>query len=176
MKISIIGAGYVGSTIAYTLMLSGLVSNIVLIDKNEDKSEGEVMDLKHGIPFLSPVTISNGTYLDCKDSDVIIITAGANQKIGETRIDLINKNVSIFKDIISEITKYCNDAILLVVTNPVDILTYVTFKLSGFSKNKVIGSGTLLDTARFKYLLGQQIGIDTRNIHGYILLSLPSYQ
>ena len=169
MKISIIGAGYVGSTIAYTLMLSGLVSSIVLIDKNQDKTLGEVMDLKHGIPFLSPVNIFNGTYEDCKDADIIIITAGANQKVGETRIDLINKNVSIFKDIISQITKYCKDSILLVVTNPVDILTYVTFKLSGFARNKVIGSGTLLDTARFKYLLGQQIGIDPRNIHGYIL-------
>ena len=169
MKISIIGAGYVGSTIAYTLMLSGLVSSIVLIDKNQDKTLGEVMDLKHGIPFLSPVNIFNGTYEDCKDADIIIITAGANQKVGETRIDLINKNVSIFKDIISQITKYCKDSILLVVTNPVDILTYVTFKLSNFPRNKVIGSGTLLDTARFKYLLGQQIGIDPRNIHGYIL-------
>ena len=169
MKISIIGAGYVGSTIAYTLMFGGLVSNIVLVDKNQDKALGEVMDLKHGIPFVSPISIINGNYKDCEGSDIVIITAGANQKVGETRIDLINKNVSIFNDIISELTKYVKDAILLVVTNPVDILTFVTYKLSKFPRHKVIGSGTLLDTARFKYLLGQELEIDTRNIHGYIL-------
>ena len=169
MKVSIIGAGFVGSTIAYTLMLSGLVSHISLIDKNKDKSIGECMDLNHGLYFVSPVTISSDDYKDCASSDIIIITAGANQKVGETRIDLINKNVSIFEDIISQITKYSSDSILLVVSNPVDILTYVTYKLSKFPKNKVIGSGTLLDTARFKYLLSKQIGIDTRNIHGYIL-------
>lgn len=169
MKVSIIGAGFVGSTIAYTLMLSGLTSHISLVDKNTDKAIGECMDLNHGIPFVSPVTISTGDYKDCALSDIIIITAGANQKVGETRIDLINKNIEIFKNMIPQIAKYAKDAIILVVTNPVDILTYVTYKLSGFPKNKVIGSGTLLDTARFKYLLHQQIGIDTRNIHGYIL-------
>lgn len=169
MKISIIGAGYVGSTIAYTLMFGGLVSNIVLVDKNQEKALGEVMDLKHGIPFVSPVNIINGDYKDCEGSDIVIITAGANQKVGETRMDLINKNVSIFNSIISELTKYVKDAILLVVTNPVDILTYVTYKLSNFPRHKVIGSGTLLDTARFKYLLSQELEIDTRNIHGYIL-------
>ena len=169
MKISIIGSGFVGSTIAYTLMLSGLSSNILLVDKNTDKAIGECMDLNHGIPFVSPVTISVGDYKDCASSDIVIITAGANQKVGETRIDLINKNIDIFKNMIPQIAKYAKDAILLVVTNPVDILTYVTYKLSGFPKNKVIGSGTLLDTARFKYLIGQNLNIDTRNIHGYIL-------
>ena len=169
MVVSIIGAGFVGSTIAYTLMLSGLFSSIILIDKNKEKSIGESMDLNHGLPFISPVTIFSGDYKDCASSDIIIITAGVNQKSGESRMDLINKNVSIFKDIISEITKYSNNSILLIVTNPVDILTYVTYKLSGFPKNEVIGSGTLLDTARFKYLLSKQVGIDTRNIHGYIL-------
>lgn len=169
MKISIIGSGFVGSTIAYTLMLNGLSSHILLVDKNTDKAIGECMDLNHGIPFVSPVTISVGDYKDCESSDIVIITAGANQKVGETRIDLINKNIDIFKNMIPQIAKYAKDAILLVVTNPVDILTYVTYKLSGFPKNKVIGSGTLLDTARFKYLIGQNLNIDTRNIHGYIL-------
>lgn len=168
-KITVIGAGFVGSTTAYTLMISGLVSEIVLIDINEKKAEGEVMDMNHGIPFVRPVKLYSGTYKDCADSDIIIITAGANQKEGETRLDLVKKNTEVFKSIITEIVKYNKDAILLVVTNPVDILTYVTYKLSGFPKNKVIGSGTVLDTARFRYLIGDHVGIDTRNVHAYIL-------
>lgn len=168
-KVSIVGAGFVGATTAYTLMISGLVSELVLIDLNVDKTEGEVMDLNHGMPFVRPVKIYRGEYEDCAGSDIIIIGAGANQKPGETRIDLVHKNTAIFKSIISEIIKYNNDCILLVVTNPVDILTYITYKISGFPKNKVIGSGTVLDTARFRYLLGDHVGIDTRNIHGYII-------
>ncbi|MGE4283823.1 MAG: L-lactate dehydrogenase [Clostridia bacterium] len=168
-KISIIGAGFVGSTTAYTLMLSGLVSEIVLIDINKSKAEGDVMDMNHGISFVRPVQIISGNYKDCHDSDIVIIAAGANQKPGETRIDLVRKNTEIFKSIIPEVIKYCKDAILLVVTNPVDILTYVTLKISGLSPKKVIGSGTVLDTSRFKFLLSQHIGIDTRNIHAYIL-------
>jgi len=168
-KITVIGAGFVGSTTAYTLMISGLVSEIVLIDINKDKAEGEVMDMNHGMPFVKPVKIYNGDYSDCKGSDIVIITAGANQKEGETRIDLVQKNTAIFKNIIGEITKYNKDCILLVVTNPVDILTYVTYKISGFPKNKVIGSGTVLDSARFRYLLGDHTGVDPRNVHAYIL-------
>lgn len=168
-KVTIIGAGFVGSTTAYTLMLSGLISEIVLIDKNRSKAEGEVMDLNHGMPFVRPVRIYHGDYNDCKDSDIVIITAGVSQKPGESRMDLVNKNVDIFKDIISQITKSTFDGILLVVTNPVDVLTYVSYKLSGFSKNKVIGSGTVLDTARFRYMLGNHVGVDPRNIHAYIL-------
>jgi L-lactate dehydrogenase len=168
-KITIVGAGFVGSTTAYTLMLSGLISELVLIDVNTEKVEGEVMDLNHGMQFVRPVRISTGKYSDSAGSDIVIITAGANQKPGETRIDLVNKNTAIFKDIITEIVKYNKDCILLVVTNPVDILTYVTYKISGFPKNKVIGSGTVLDTSRFRYLLGEHIGIDTRNIHAYII-------
>jgi L-lactate dehydrogenase len=168
-KIAVIGAGFVGSTTAYTLMISGLVSEIVLVDLNKDKAEGEVMDMNHGMPFVKPVKIYNGEYSDCKGSDIVVITAGANQKEGETRIDLVKKNTAIFKGIISEIVKYNNDCILLVVTNPVDILTYVTYKLSGFPKNKVIGSGTVLDSARFRYLLGDHTGVDPRNVHAYIL-------
>jgi len=170
-KVSIIGAGFVGSTTAYTLMLSGIFSEMVIIDVNEDKARGEVMDLNHGLPFAKPVRIYHGTYSDIKDSDIIIISAGANQKEGETRLDLVHKNTEIFKSIVSEITRYTTPekTLLLVVTNPVDILTYVTAKLSGWPAEKVIGSGTVLDTARFRYLIGEHVGIDTRNVHGYIL-------
>lgn len=170
-KATIIGAGFVGSTTAYTLMLNGLFSELVIIDINETKARGEVMDLNHGIPFAKPAKIYQGTYEDSKGSDLIIITAGANQKEGETRIDLVHKNTEVFRDIISNVIKYNSpeDTILLVVTNPVDILTYVTWKLSGFPADKVMGSGTVLDTARFRYLLGEHTGVDARNVHGYIL-------
>lgn len=168
-KVTVVGTGFVGSTTAYTLMLSGLISELVLIDLNKDKTEGEVMDLNHGMPFVRPVRIYSGEYSDCADSDIVVITAGANQKPGETRIDLVNKNTAIFKSVIREITRYNTECILLVVTNPVDILTYVTYKISGLPKNKVIGSGTVLDTARFKYLLGNHVGIDPRNVHAYII-------
>ncbi len=168
-KITVVGAGFVGSTTAYTLMTSGLVSELLLIDVNKGKAEGEVMDMNHGMPFVRPVRIYSGDYSDSAGSDIVIITAGANQKPGESRIDLLQRNTSIFKGIIGEITKYNNDCILLIVTNPVDILTYVTYKLSGFPKSKVIGSGTVLDTARFRYLLSEHAGIDTRNVHAYII-------
>jgi L-lactate dehydrogenase len=172
VKVTIIGAGFVGSTTAYTLMLSGLISEIAIIDISTDKAEGEVMDLNHGVPFVSPVKIHLGTYEDCSNSDIIIISAGVNQKPGETRLDLMRKNTEVFKNIIFSITKHAstnNYPILLVVTNPVDILTYVTCKISGFPENKVIGSGTVLDTARFRYLLAYHAGIDARNVHGYII-------
>lgn len=168
-KIVIVGTGFVGSTTAYTLMVSGLVSEIVLIDRNTSKAEGEAMDMNHGMPFVRPVRIYKGDYPDCKGADIVVITGGANQKPGETRIDLVNKNTEVFKDIVGNIIKYNTDCILLVVTNPVDILTYVTYKLSGFPKNRVIGSGTVLDTARFKYMLGEHMGVDPRNVHAYII-------
>lgn len=168
-KVTVIGTGFVGATTAYTLMISGLISELVLIDANTDKAEGEAMDLNHGMPFVAPVNVYHGEYKDCADSDIIIIAAGANQKPGETRIDLVKKNTAIFKQIIPEIVKYSKDSILLVVTNPVDILTYVTWKLSGFPKNRVIGSGTVLDTARFRYILASKAEVDARNIHAYVL-------
>ena len=170
-KVTVIGAGFVGSTTAYTLMLNGLFSEMVLIDINTTKAKGEEMDLNHGLPFAKPVKIYQGTYADSKDSDLIIITAGVNHKEGETRIDLVHKNTVVFKDIISQVIKYNSpeNTLLLVVTNPVDILTYVTWKFSGFPINRVLGSGTVLDTARFRYLIGQHVGVDTRNVHGYIL-------
>lgn len=170
-KAAIIGAGFVGSTTAFTLMMSGLFSELVIIDINEKKASGEVMDLNHGLPFSKPVRIYEGTYADCKEADIIIISAGANQKEGETRLDLVHKNTAIFRSIVSEVVKYTHpdESIFLVLTNPVDILTYVTAKISGWPQDKVIGSGTVLDTARFRYLVGEHVGLDTRNIHGYIL-------
>ncbi len=169
-KITIIGAGQVGTTTAYTLMLSGLVSEIVLIDKDKKRAEGNALDMNHGISFVSPVKIIAGDYSDIKDSDMVIITAGANQEPGEKRTDLLRKNAKIMESIVGNVLKYCHDdTIILMVTNPVDILTYVTYKISGFSKNHIIGSGTVLDTARLKYLLGEHINIDARNVHTYII-------
>lgn len=169
-KIAVVGAGNVGSTIAYTLMMSGLVSEIVLLDINKDKAEGDAMDMNHGVSFVSPVRVVAGDYSDIAGSDMVIITAGANQKEGEKRTDLLKRNAEIFKDIISNILRYCHDdTILQVVTNPVDILTYITCKISGFSKHNVIGSGTVLDTSRLKYLIGQRANVDVRNVHTYII-------
>jgi L-lactate dehydrogenase len=168
-KISIIGAGFVGSTTAYALMNGGLASEIVIVDLNKAKAEGEAMDLSHGSSFVKPVKITAGDYEDTKDSDIVIITAGAASKPGETRLDLINRNLTIFKAIIPEIVKYSPESILLVVSNPVDVLSYITYKLSGFQKERVIGSGTVLDTSRLKYLLGEHFNVDDRNIHTYIM-------
>lgn len=169
-KITVIGAGAVGSTTAYTLMLSGLVSEIVLIDINKDKAEGDALDMNHGISFVSPVKIIAGSYEDIKGTDMVIITAGASQETGEKRTDLLKRNVCIMEDIVTNVVKYCHDdTILLMVTNPVDILTYVTYKISGFSKNHVLGSGTVLDTSRLKYLLGEYTNVDVRNVHTYIV-------
>ena len=168
-KISIIGAGFVGSTTAFALMTGGLASEIVIVDINKDKAEGEAMDLSHGASFVRPIDITSGEYADTKDSDIVIITAGIGQKPGETRLDCITKNLKVFKSIVPEVVKYSPNSILLVVSNPVDILTYITYKLSGFPSHRVIGSGTVLDTSRFKYLLSQHFEIDARNIHTYIM-------
>lgn len=169
-KISIIGAGFVGSTSAFALMFSDLVSELVIVDVNKDKAQGEAMDLYHGAAFIKPVEIIGGDdYTATVNSDIVIITAGANRKPGESRLDLINKNYGILKGIIPEVVKYSPDAILLVVSNPMDVLSYMTYKLSGFPKERVIGSGTVLDTSRFRSLLGQHFNVDVRNIHAYIM-------
>lgn len=168
-KISIIGAGFVGSTTAFALMESGLASDIVLVDVNKEKSEGEIMDLAHGAAFVKSVNMMAGDYRDTKDSDIVIISAGAGQKEGETRLDLVRKNVEIFKQIVPQLVRYSPNAILLVVANPVDILTHITFKLSGFPASRVIGSGTVLDTSRLRYVLSQEFDIDARNIHAHII-------
>ena len=154
-KAAIIGCGFVGAASAFCLMQSGLFSELVLLDADSDKAEGEALDVAHGIPFARPMKIYAGNYDDLTDAAIIIITAGANQKPGETRLDLVQKNVGIFRSIIPEITKRNYQGILLIVSNPVDILTYAAIKLSGMPENRVIGSGTVLDTARFKYQLGE---------------------
>lgn len=169
-KICIVGAGFVGSTTAYTLMLSGLASEIVLIDMNRDKAEGDALDMNHGIAFVSPVRVVAGDYSQARGSDLVILAAGANQKPGETRTDLLRRNTSIFRSILDALLPHLkSDTLLLVVTNPVDILTYVTLRISGFDEKRVIGSGTVLDTARLKYYIGEHTGVDARNVHTYII-------
>ncbi len=168
-KCAMIGCGFVGSSSAFSLIQSGLFSELVLIDANKAKAEGEAMDLSHGLPFARPMEIYAGSYDDLTDCGLIIITAGANQKPNETRMDLVNKNVGIFKSILPEIKKRNCEGILLIVSNPVDILTYAALKISGFPPNRVIGSGTVLDTSRLKYLLGQHLNVDSRSIHAFII-------
>ena len=168
-KISIIGAGFVGSTTAFALMNDNIASEIVIVDINKEKAEGEAMDLYQGNVFVSPVKIIAGDYPDAKDSDIVIITAGLAQKPGETRLDLVNRNIEIYKQLIPSIVEYNPDAILLVVSNPVDILTQVTYELSGFPAHRVIGSGTVLDTARFQSALSKKFGVDARNIQANII-------
>lgn len=168
-KAAIIGCGFVGAATAFTLMQSKLFSELVLLDANHDKAVGEAEDIGHGIPFAGEMDIYAGNYDDIADCSMIIITAGANQKPNETRLDLVQKNVAIYKDILSEITRRNYEGILLVVSNPVDILTYVAQKLSGLPEHRVIGSGTVLDTARLKYALSQQLDVDSRNIHSFII-------
>lgn len=168
-KISIIGAGFVGSTTAFALMNNNVASEIVIVDINHDKAVGEAMDLDQGRVFVSPVNVVAGDYPDTAGSDIVIITAGLAQKPGETRIDLVNRNIEIYKELVPNIVKYNPDAILLVVSNPVDILTYVTYQLSGFPAERVIGSGTVLDTARFQSILANKFDVDARNIHANII-------
>ncbi|MDP4171617.1 MAG: L-lactate dehydrogenase [Bacillota bacterium] len=169
-RVALIGAGFVGSSYAFALLNQGITEELVLIDVNKSKAEGDAMDLNHGLPFApSRTKIWYGDYSDCKYADLVVITAGANQKPGETRLDLVEKNSRIFKGIIEEIMASGFDGIFLVATNPVDILTYAVWKYSGLPKERVIGSGTLLDTARFRFLLGEYFDVDTRNVHAYII-------
>lgn len=168
-KAAVIGCGFVGSATAFSLMQSGLFSEIVLIDADMDRAEGEALDISHGVPFSRHMKIYAGTYDDIVDAAIIIITAGANQKPDETRLDLVHKNVAIFRSIIPEIAKRNCEGILLIVSNPVDILTYTAIKLSGFTENRVIGSGTVLDTARLKYELSEHLSVDSRSIHAFII-------
>ena len=168
-KAAIVGCGFVGSASAFALMESSLFSEIVLIDADKNKAEGEALDISHGLPFAKPMQIYAGDYDDIIDASIAIVTAGAGQKPGETRLDLVKKNVSIFGKIIPEFKKRDFNGILLVVANPVDILTYTAVKLSGLPENRVFGSGTVLDTARLKYILGEHLGVDSRSVHAFIL-------
>lgn len=168
-KVAIIGCGFVGSTCAFALMESGVFSEMVLLDVNTDRAEGEALDISHGLAFASPMDIYAGNYDDIADAGVIIVTAGANQKPSESRIDLAARNVEIFRSIMSEIKKRKCGGILLIVANPVDILTYAAIKLSGIPEQRVIGSGTVLDTGRLKQILSERLMVDPRNVHVRIL-------
>ena len=168
-KVAVVGCGFVGSASAFALMQSGLFSEMVLIDANFKKAEGEAFDISHGVPFTRPIKIYAGDYDDLADTAIVVITAGAAQKPGETRLDLVHKNINIFKSIIPEIVKRDFQGILLIVANPVDILTYTALKLSGYAPNRVIGSGTVLDTARLKERLGEHLEVDSRSVHAFIV-------
>ena len=168
-KCAIVGCGQVGASCAYTFMQSGLFLEMVLIDVNREKAEGEAMDLNHGLPFRSPMKIYAGDYSDIRDASIIIIAAGANQRDGETRLELLSRNARIMKTITENIVSVNREAILLVVSNPVDILTYMILHFSGYPASRVIGSGTVLDTARLKYLVGRELDVDNRNVHTFII-------
>lgn len=168
-KVVIIGAGYVGSTLAYNLIQRALVEEIVLIDVNRAKAEGEVMDLNHSLPFVRPVEIRVGDYRECDDAATVVITAGVAQKPGETRLDLAARNFAIYREIIPAVTAGGTGAVLLIATNPLDVMTYVAAKLSGLPPGRVIGSGTLLDSSRLRFLLSRHCGVDPANVHAYIL-------
>ena len=168
-KVVIVGAGAVGATYCYSLAQSGLADDIVLIDKNEDLVKGQVLDLRHGQPFFPTVSIRVGKPSDYSDASLVVVTAGVGQKPGETRLELLKKNAMIMEDIAGEIADQNCPGILLIVSNPVDVLTYVALKRTGWDKGRVFGSGTILDSARFKYLLGTECGVDVHNVHAYIL-------
>lgn len=168
-KTAIIGCGFVGAATAFCLMQSGMFSEIVLIDADNSRAEGEAMDISHGVPFGSPMKIYAGDYNDISDAAIVIVTAGANQKPDETRLDLVHKNVDIYKSIMSNINAANINGILLIVSNPVDILTYTAIKLSGLPENRILGSGTVLDTARLRYQLGQHLSVDSRSVHAFII-------
>jgi L-lactate dehydrogenase len=168
-KVVIIGAGSVGTAYIYALLQTGLVSEIALIDLDDKVVAGEVMDLSHGLPFIPPVSIHAGSYSDCRDAHMIVITAGAKQKSGQSRTDLIKNNVSIIKSICGQIENHPTEAVLIMVTNPVDTLTYVALDYLGWPRQRVLGSGTVLDSARLKYMLSEHCSVDARNVHAYVL-------
>ncbi len=168
-RVAIVGAGNVGATFAYSLLLSGLSSEIVLIDSNHAKAEGEAMDINHAVPMVSPARVWAGDYADCAGALVTVITAGSNQRPGETRLDLLQRNVSIFHDIVASVMQHNPGGIILVATNPVDVLSYATWKMSGLPSKRVIGSGTILDTARFRYQISKLFDVDPRSVHAYII-------
>ncbi len=168
-KVGVVGTGMVGTSFAYALMQRSLANELVLIDVDHARAEGEAMDLNHGLPFVRPMRIYAGTYADLAGADLIVIAAGANQRPGETRLDLLGRNAAIFREIIPAILAANDDGIIVVATNPVDILTTIGAQIAGPAANRVIGSGTILDTARFRYLLGQHYGVDPRSVHAYIV-------
>jgi L-lactate dehydrogenase len=168
-KVGLIGTGMVGASFAYSLMQHGLANELILIDMDTARAEGEAMDLNHGLPFVRPMRIMAGDYADLTEAEVIVVTAGVSQRPGESRLDLLKKNATIFHDIVPKVSAVNQDAIIVVATNPVDILTYITAQIIGSKQGRVIGSGTLLDTARFRYLLGVHYGVDPRSVHAYVV-------
>jgi L-lactate dehydrogenase len=168
-RIVVIGTGFVGSSYAYALVSQGLGNELVLIDINQKKAEGDAMDLSHAVPFGAPMRIWAGDYADCKDADLVVITAGANQRPGETRLDLAGRNAKIFRSIVNDVMNSGFNGLFLVATNPVDILSYATWKYSGLPAHRVIGSGTILDTARLRYLLSEAYRVNPQNVHAYII-------
>ena len=168
-KAAIIGCGYVGAASAFALMQSGLFSELVLLDADRNRAEGEALDISHGLPFARPMKIYAGDYADLSGAAIIILAAGAGQKPGETRLDLVKKNVAILRQILPQVTRVNRDAILLIVSNPVDILTCAAARLSGLPEHRVFGTGTVLDTARLKYLLGSHLSVDPRSVHAFII-------
>lgn len=168
-KITVIGSGSVGSTISYTLTVMGLASEIVMIDINNEKASGEAMDIKQGVPFCNPTNVYAGTYADAVGSDIVIITCGVARKPGQTRLDLAQTNVNILKSVATEIVKYAPDATYVIVSNPVDILTYVFCKITGIPEERVIGSGTILDTARLRARVAEYYSVNQKNVHAYVL-------
>lgn len=168
-RVALIGSGFVGASYAFALLNQGITTELVIIDMNKRKAEGDAMDLSHGLPYAPFMKIWAGDYSDCADADLVVITAGANQAPGETRLDLIHKNSKIFKGIVESIMNSGFTGIILVATNPVDVLTYVTHKYSQLPQNHVFGSGTLLDSARLRYLVGTEFKVDPRSIHAYVI-------
>ncbi len=167
-RVAVVGAGNVGATFAYALLLSGLAAEIVLVDANHARAEGEAMDLNHAVPFTRPARIWAGTFGDCAGAALTVLTAGAAQRPGESRLDLLTRNAEIFGQIVPQVARHNPDGILLVATNPVDVLTYAAWRLSELPARRVIGSGTILDTARFRYLLSQYYRVDPRSVHAFI--------
>ena len=169
-KIVLVGTGFVGMSFAYSLLNQGGVNELVLIDVLKEKAEGEAMDLSHGVPYApSKMEIRAGDYDECKDADIVVITAGINQKPNQTRLELVQTNAKIIKEITENVVRSGFNGIFVIASNPVDIMTYVVAKVSGFPKEKVIGSGTALDTARVRYLIGEYLGVSSKNIHAYIM-------
>jgi L-lactate dehydrogenase len=172
MKVGIVGSGLVGSTAAYALVMRGIGREIVMVDVNKARAEAEADDILHAVPFAEPLHVYAGNYADLAGSSVVIITAGVNQQPGETRLQLLGRNAAIFRNMLPQILKHAPDAILLVATNPVDIMTHIAARCAaeeGVPSSRVIGSGTTLDTARFRALLGQHLGVDSRHVHGYVV-------
>ncbi|MGE5249907.1 MAG: L-lactate dehydrogenase [Bacteroidota bacterium] len=168
-SVGLIGTGMVGTSFAYALMQRGAANELVLIDADARRAEGEMMDLNHGLPFVRPMRIITGDYPDLADADVIVICAGVGQRPGQTRLELLQTNAGIFRDIVPKITAVNQDAILVVASNPVDILTHIAAEIAGFERCRVLGSGTTLDTARLRSMLGTHYGVDSRSIHAYIV-------